>query len=187
MLKKFSIIILKLFGWKIKGSIPEDIKKLVLIVAPHTSNIDFIIGKIASFYFNRKLQILIKKELFFFPLNIILKSLGAIPVNREKASGIVEQIVNKFNNNDSFILSITPEGTRSYNKNWKKGYYYIAQKADVPIAIGFLDYKKKEVGIEKIISTSGDYKNDFKIIQDIYKTKTAKYPKKFNLSEIYNN
>ena len=73
MLKKFSIIILKLFGWKIKGSIPEDIKKLVLIVAPHTSNIDFIIGKIASFYFNRKLQILIKKELFFFPLNIILK------------------------------------------------------------------------------------------------------------------
>lgn len=186
MLKKISIIILKIFGWKITGEIPDDIKKFLLILAPHTSNMDFIIGKLASLYFQRKLKILVKKEMFVFPINILLKSAGAVPINRKTARGTIEQIVNLFNKHKSYAFAIAPEGTRAYVKSWKKGYYFIAEKAKVPIAVGFLDYKNKEVGIERILNISGDYKKDFEIIQNIYKTKTAKHPEKFNLSAIYN-
>lgn len=185
MIKSLSKLILRLCSWKITGILSPDIKKFVLIVAPHTSNWDFIIGRLALFVIGIKAKFLIKKELFKFPLGIILKSLGGIPVERRKASGVVNQAVNIFHKYDSLILVITPEGTRNYNNKWKKGFYFIAEQANLPIAVAYLDYLKKQGGIDHFFYPTGNFKKDFKYIEDFYKDKTAKHPRKFNLSPIY--
>ncbi|MCD4746577.1 MAG: 1-acyl-sn-glycerol-3-phosphate acyltransferase [Bacteroidales bacterium] len=176
-------IILKIWGWKIKGSIPHDIKKCVIIEAPHTSNCDFIIGRFAFFLLKLNVKFLIKKEIFIFPLGYIIKAFGGIPVDRKKNTNIINYISGLFNQHDSLYIVITPEGTRKRNPKWKKGFYYIAQRANLPIALGFIDYAKKEGGIGKIIKPSGDFEKDFKIIQEFYKDKTAKHPEKFNLTK----
>ena len=183
MLKNISKFILKAFGWKIIANITPEIKKSVLIVAPHTSNWDFVIRRMVYFALNVNVKFLIKKEFFRFPLDQILKKLGGIPVKRDSANLVVNHIVNILKKNDSLIITITPEGTRKYNAHWKKGFYHIAQSAKVPIVLGYLDYKKKEAGIGHVIYTSGNFDKDFKFIEDFYRDKTAKYPDKFNLTK----
>lgn len=178
-------LILKLLGWKIEGIIPEGEKKAVIIAAPHTSMWDFIYGRLPYFVMHIKPKILIKKEMFFWPLGGLLKALGGIPINRQKSGNTVEEIARLFDKHDSLYVIITPEGTRSLVKQWKRGFYYIAEKAHVPIALGFLDYKKKTGGIGKIIQPTGNFEKDFKIIEKFYQDKTARHPEKFNLSPMY--
>ena len=126
---------LELFGWKLMGEFP-DVKKSVVIIAPHTSNWDFAIGR---FYLNAigiSNNTLMKKELFIFPLNIILKGLGAIPIDRHnKKTSVIAQAVSMFNNRENLNLFIAPEGTRKRKTNWKKGFYYIAKEANVKILV----------------------------------------------------
>ncbi len=182
MLKILSKLIVKLLGWKIVGEIPPDIKKAVLIVAPHTSNYDFFIGRLAFFILGVRVKFLIKKELFKFPFGLLLRMLGSIPVDRSSSNNMVKYVANLFNRYDSLIVTITPEGTRKYNPNWKKGFYYIAQMANLPIILGFVNYKIKEGGVGPIITPSGDFKKDFEFIENFYRDKTARFPEKFNLT-----
>jgi 1-acyl-sn-glycerol-3-phosphate acyltransferase len=181
-MKSISRFILFITGWKISGLIPPEIRKCVVMVAPHTSNMDFIIGRLGFNILGIRTRFLIKKELFFFPLGIILKGLGALPVDRKSATTVVDQVIGLFNRYDSLYFTITPEGTRKYNAHWKKGYYYIALRAKVPLALGFLDYGEKCGGVGKIIIPSGNYEADFKIIEEFYRGKKARYPKQYNLS-----
>ncbi|MCB0805425.1 MAG: 1-acyl-sn-glycerol-3-phosphate acyltransferase [Bacteroidales bacterium] len=181
-MKWISRIILNLWGWKITGNIPEDVKKCVVVVAPHTSNWDFIIGRLAYFVLGLKVKFLIKKELFFFPLGPVLKWLGAIPVNRGKSTRMVDYIADLFSQYDSLYITITPEGTRSLVTRWKRGFYFVALKAKVPIALGVLDYKQKTGGVVKIFEPTGDYEADIKMIEEIYRGRGARHPEKFNLT-----
>ncbi|OQX77182.1 MAG: hypothetical protein B6D61_07580 [Bacteroidetes bacterium 4484_249] len=174
--------ILKLIGWKVVGEIPADIKKCVVISAPHTSNLDFFIGRLAYFSIRLKVKILIKREMFFFPTGGLLKRFGGIPVDRSKRNDAVENVAKLFAQYDSLYITIAPEGTRKLNRHWKKGFYYIALAAKVPIALGFIDYKVKEIGIGKFITPSGNYEEDLKIIEDFYRGIGAKHPELFNLS-----
>lgn len=182
MMKLLSKWYLKKIGWKINGTMPDDIKKCVIIAAPHTSNYDFVIGR-AGFYVMgiKKVKFLIKKELFFFPLGPILKSMGGYPVDR-KQNTVIKDTTADFNRKDSFFLLITPEGTRKRVKVWKKGFYHIALSAKVPIVLSYIDYGRKEGGIGPIIYPSGDFEKDFQIITNFYKDKTAKFPENFNLT-----
>jgi 1-acyl-sn-glycerol-3-phosphate acyltransferase len=175
-------IILKLAGWKIIGGIPEDIKKCVVVVAPHTSMWDFVWGRLAYFALRVKVRLLIKKEMFVFPIGGLLKWLGGIPVDRSKSTNTVDYVAGLFEKYDSLYITITPEGTRKRNERWKRGFYYIALKANVPIALGVLDYKKKEGGIGKIFTPTGNFEEEFKMVQEFYRGRGAKYPEKFNLS-----
>ncbi len=185
-MKKLAYLILRLFGWKIdKGEI-DSVQKAVLVVAPHTSMYDFVIGRMAFFQFGLKVRFVIKKEMFWFPLGIFLKALGGIPINRKNPSGVVEQIANVIKKNDRIFLAITPEGTRKLNKNWKKGFYHIATKAEVPMVLAYIDYKKKVGGVGPIIQVSGNFEADLEQIQSFYKTITAKHPKQFSLSTLEN-
>ncbi|HNW98443.1 MAG TPA: 1-acyl-sn-glycerol-3-phosphate acyltransferase [Bacteroidales bacterium] len=178
-----SAILLWVSGWKIKGSFPADIKKCVIISAPHTSGWDFFYGRIGTYYLRvTHLKFMIKKEMFKFPLGGLLKALGAIPVDRKANNNTIIAIDKMFNENENFRLIITPEGTRKLNKNWKKGFYHIALSAKVPIVMSYVDYRKKEGGIGPVLYPTGNYEEDFKIITDFYKTKTAKYPENYNLS-----
>lgn len=181
-MRGFSRVILRLWGWKIAEGIPMDLKKCVVVVAPHTSMWDFVIGRLVWFALGLKVKFLIKKEMFVFPFGPLLKWLGGIPVNRSKSTRLVDVVANLFNQHDSLYITITPEGTRSLNPKWKRGFYYIALKAKVPVALGVLDYRRKFAGVVKIFNPSGDFAADFKMIEAFYKGVGARHPEKFNLS-----
>ncbi len=184
MLAFLSKNILKMAGWKISNPIPDDVKKCVIMVAPHTSNMDYVWGRLGFFVLKVKVKFLIKKEAFFFPVGGIVKAWGGIPVDRSKNNNLVDWVAGLFNNYDSLYVVVTPEGTRSLVKNWKRGFYYIALKAEVPLALAYLDYQKKEVGIVKMFEPTGDYKKDLADIQDYYRDKVPRHPENFNLSSI---
>ncbi|MBM3437224.1 MAG: glycerol acyltransferase [Bacteroidetes bacterium] len=181
-MQHISKLILKIFGWRIIGLMPADVKKCVVIVAPHTSYWDFVWGRLAYWAMGVKVKFLIKQEVFVFPFGGLLKRMGGIPVNRRNSANMVEVISRMFKKNQSLYITITPEGTRKKVAHWKKGFYYIALKAGVPIALGILDYRTKEGGIGKIFSPSGNLEQDFKMIEEFYRGRTGKHPEKFNLN-----
>jgi len=185
MAKTISERILKFFGWSLVMGVPKGIKKCVLIVAPHTSNWDFVIGRLCFNVIGLPTKFLIKKESFFWPFGILLKKLGGIPVDRSRNNNVIKEVAHLFPNYDELIIIITPEGTRKLTKNWKKGFYYIAELAKVPIAVAFVDYGKKQAGISFMLEPSGDYDKDFEKISALYYDKKAKFPENFNLSPMY--
>jgi len=182
-MKRISKIILKIFGWQLVGEFP-DIKKSVVILAPHTSYWDFIIGKLYLSARGINNHTLMKKEAFFFPLSLVLKVLGAIPVDRKnKKSNMVAQIAKRIKQQDELNLFIAPEGTRKRKTYWKKGFYHIAKLADVPIVMSFIDYKNKEVGIHGIVKNTNTIKDTMAEINNFYKKVNPKYIAYFALDE----
>ena len=178
-MKKLSLWIFKIVGWKAVVTVDEP-QKSVICVAPHTSNWDFLIGKLYYWSLGRKSGFLMKKSWFFFPLNYILRKMNGIPVDRSKRNSVTDQIAEEFSKHETFHIAITPEGTRSLVKKWKMGFYHIAVKANVPIQLAYIDYAKKEMGITAILYPTGDEAADFLKIRDYYKNVTAKHPEKFN-------
>jgi 1-acyl-sn-glycerol-3-phosphate acyltransferase len=175
-MKGFARFILKLFGWNIDPNPPEGVKKFVIAVGPHTSNWDFIIGRLAFIMYGIKPKILIKKDLFFPPLGWVLKGLGGIPVDRKKNNNITDYAVKLFNEREELCMVFTPEGTRSYNPNWKKGFYYIALKAKVPIYICYMDYEKKIGGFHSRFEPTGDVEKDIAYIKSVMGQYKGRFP-----------
>lgn len=179
-MKSICKFILKLAGWSIRTNVDFP-KKCVICVAPHTSNWDLPIGLMVYTSMGNKASFLIKKDWFFFPMNILFNALGGIPVDRSKKTSLTEQIAEIFNKRERFQLAITPEGTRKANAEWKMGFYYMALAANVPILVASFDYKKKEVEFHKTVNATGDLDKDLAIIKDCYKNVTAKVPENFIL------
>lgn len=177
-----SRITLKALGWRAENLLTEPIDKFILISAPHTSFWDFVYGRISLSALGIKGQFLIKKEAFRFPYKRLLMWIGGVPVDRGQGSNVIKPIVDIIHNSKKFCLVITPEGTRKKTSNWKKGYYFIAQTAGIPVVLGFIDYREKVCSITKVLDATGDYDEDFKKIQEFYRGRVAKYPKNFNLS-----
>jgi 1-acyl-sn-glycerol-3-phosphate acyltransferase len=178
---RFAKTLTKLVGWKRIGTF-SDAKKLVIIAAPHTSLVDFIMGWLGLHGFGKKARFIIKEEFFFFPLGFLIRGLGAIPVKRgDRNNDMVTQMVKEFQKRDSFYLVITPEGTRKKVKRWKKGFYEIAMKAGVPIVVSVVDYGKKQMGPVAEIIPSGDYEADLKIIKEYYRGVQARFPEEFSI------
>ncbi|HRZ77431.1 MAG TPA: 1-acyl-sn-glycerol-3-phosphate acyltransferase [Bacteroidales bacterium] len=182
-MKRIARFILKLTGWKIDGALPPGIQQCIVIEAPHTSNWDFVWGRLCFYAIGLPVRFLIKKEAFFFPFGPLLKAMGGIPVDREKKSNKVLEVAALFRKYPDLILAITPEGTRKRNPHWKKGFYYIAQHARVPIILAYLDYRQKIGGLGPVMIPSGDYRHDMGLIQDFYRDKTARYPERFSPHE----
>lgn len=175
----FAKFCLKIAGWSWNLSVP-DYPKSVICVAPHTSNWDFIIGKLFYMAVGRNANFLIKKDWFFFPLNYFFKSIGGIPVDRSKNNSLVDQLVEVAQTEPRFNVAITPEGTRKKNKNWKKGFYYIALKAHVPIVLAVLDYQQKKIIMEETFIPTGDESADLLAIKQYFqKYAGPKYPELF--------
>lgn len=169
-----------LLGWKSKVTVP-DYDKYVICAAPHTSNWDFIIGKLFYAAEGRKTKFLMKKEWFFFPLGSIFRKMGGIPVFRNKRTSLVDQIVRQIDASDTFHLAITPEGTRSANPDWKKGFYHIAVQAHIPIILIGIDYPSKTITAEKVIVPSGDIESDMNDIKQYFTKFIGKHPEKFQI------
>jgi 1-acyl-sn-glycerol-3-phosphate acyltransferase len=167
-------------GWKMVGEVPTGVKKAVLVCAPHTSNWDFPFALAAFNSVDLKLNYFIKKSWFFFPMNLFFKATGGIPVDRSKNHGVVESMILTLKEREEMIVAVPAEGTRSWVPKWKTGFYHIAMGANVPLVMGFVDYKKKEVGFDSLFELSGDFEKDMIKIQEFFKGKTPKHPEKYN-------
>jgi 1-acyl-sn-glycerol-3-phosphate acyltransferase len=179
MKKKIANFILKILGWEVEPT-PKMLlcKKFVLVSGPHTSNWDFVIGKLSYVSLGIEAKFFIKKEQFFWPLGPILKKMGAYPIDRGSARGIVD-IIKEMREAEKFILTITPEGTRSRTNEWKEGFYTIANKAHVPVFVGILNYQSKVCRIGDPFEVHGKFKEDIKQLKKYYKPIYARHPEKF--------
>lgn len=179
MRKALSKAILRMAGWKLGPTEGAELPKCVICVAPHTSNWDFPLGKLFYSSIGCSASFLIKKEWFFFPFNLFFKAVGGVPIDRSKRTSVTEQMVEIFNTRPVFQLAITPEATRKRAEEWKKGFYYIALEAHVPIVIGCIDYGKKEVGFKGVFYPTGDVEGDIRKIRSYYKGVKGRNPRNF--------
>lgn len=156
----FARLVLRLLGWRLAGEIP-DLPKMVLIGAPHTSNMDGVIGLGTLMALGLDAGTMIKDSAFKGPMGPLLRWFGAIPINRKSPKGVIEQSVDAFNSKPALLLLIAPEGTRHAAPDWKRGYYHIAQGAQVPVLPAAADYRNKVVTFGPPLYPSGDYPADF--------------------------
>jgi len=177
MLKLTGKILLGLFGWKVAGKLP-DLKKYVLIGAPHTSNWDFPLALFGALGIGLRFKWFAKHSIFKGPMGPILKLFGGVPVNRAVHSSLIDRTIEIFNSKDEFVVGIMPEGTRSKTEYWKSGFYYIALGAKVPIAFAFMDYGTKRVGINGYFMPTGNPEKDMQTIRNFYKNIKGKRPEK---------
>lgn len=173
-MRALSWLIFRLFGWELAGPLPEP-RRYVLIAAPHTSNWDFPVMLLAAFGLRAKAFWIGKNSLFRKPFGPLFTWLGGIPVDRSSAHNVVNQASALFSEEDELILAIAPEGTRKKVSSWKTGFYYIAFRAEVPIAFGFIDYGRKRAGVGPLLMPTGDIEADMKVIRAFYSDIRGKY------------
>ncbi len=163
-----ALSIMSLFGWRIAAEIPN-LPKFVLVGAPHTSNWDFLLTMSTIYALGVDISWLAKRSLFRWPIKGLMEWLGGVPVDRaNRRAGIVEQTVAVFNSREKFIIAVMPEGTRSKVREWKTGFYHIAQKANVPMVLVSFDYGRKVMGIGPTIEATGNITADMNTIQSQY-------------------
>ena len=186
----------QLNGWKVVNVIPDkkgtdNIRKYVIIGAPHTSNWDFFLGMGALDIMKLPVKFTIKKEWMFFPVGGFLRRLGAIPIDRNPKPGtppknMVNVMVDILDSaTEDLVIVITPEATRSRREKWKSGFYHVAKKAGVPILLGSMDYAKKEGGVKEIFYPTDDMEADMRHIMAFYQTITPRHPELFSVDRDY--
>ncbi|QGY45126.1 glycerol acyltransferase [Maribellus comscasis] len=167
-MKTLSGRILEKCGWRITGDY-GDLKKSVTIFAPHTAHIDAIYGKLGFTELGVKFKFLSKKELFFFPMNLVMRKFGSIPVRGVKGKNAIYQVVDLLESSEELHIVVSPEGWIKKMEKWNKGFFYMAQKAQVPIVVAALDYGKKEMGVLGIIYDTSDFTAVMGQIKEFYR------------------
>lgn len=174
-MQKFMRALLRLLGWKLEGELPQ-LKKYVIIFAPHTSNWDFVLMLITRFCFKMDVAFLGKHTLFKPPFGWFFRWVGGIPVERSSKNDVVQQVVAEIKHRESIQLALAPEGTRSKKQYWKSGFYHIAVQAGVPIVFTCLDTKTKTIEVGEYIQPTGNIQSDMNKIRDFYKDKAGIKP-----------
>lgn len=175
-MKKISQWILKTFGWEIIGQLPDS-KHYIIIVCPHTSNWDFILGLLVKWSLDLEIKYIGKHQLFRPPFGFIFRALGGYPVNRSKSNNLVEQVAELFKTQERFVLALAPEGTRKKVSTIKTGFYHIAEMANIPIfPVGF-DFTNKKVLLTKAYYPNGDKNAAMRSFIDFFSSIEGKYPK----------
>jgi 1-acyl-sn-glycerol-3-phosphate acyltransferase len=169
--------LLRLLGWRVDAKFPSS-RKFVMIAAPHTATRDFFLALLFKGATRLKPRFVAKDSLFVFPLGSLMRWLGAFPVDRQGKRGFVAQVVTEFERHESWVVVIAPEGSRSKVPYWKTGFYYIALGAKVPVALAFMDYQRKLIGVDPGFYPSGDLPADFQLIRDFYSGIQGKYPQR---------
>ncbi len=169
-------IFTRILGWKLVGNFPSQLKKYVVIAAPHTSWRDFPIAILARNTSGEKINFIGKNSLFKGPFGFIFRSLGGTPVDRTCSNNLVDAIVQIFNTKEQFRLGISPEGTRKKVDKWKTGFYYIAKGAKVPIVMATLDFENKQIKISETYDTTDNKEKDFEYFHSFFKGVKAKKP-----------
>lgn len=171
----FGRFLLTTMGWKVKGELPAQ-KKFILALAPHTSNWDFVVGVAVMLALDIKINFLGKHSIFIWPFKGFLIRIGGIPIDRSKSHGVVEQLVQRCQHSEYFVLGIAPEGTRSKTKEWKSGFLQIAHQANIPVVPVSLHFDKKEVYLQPAQLISADIDNELIRIKRCFIGACAKNP-----------
>lgn len=174
----FQWILYQKLGWK-KNVTVDHPDKYIICLAPHTSNWDFVIGQLYMRAEGLHVNFLMKKEWFIGPLGILFRRMGGIPVWRDKHTSMTDNLAETAKKAKHFCLCITPEGTRSLNTDWKKGFYFIAQKADIPVLLYGLDFERKIIECTRSFRPTGDVEAEMKEIKRYFKDYKGKNPDQF--------
>ena len=167
--------ILSVFGWRtVHARFPGS--KGIVVVYPHTSNWDFVVGMLYRLGHAVPVHWLGKHSLFRWPFTRLLQKLGGIPIDRRAPGGAIRSIADEFERRDFMWLALAPEGTRSYMDHWKSGFYQIALMTGVPCGLGYIDYPTKTVGIDTFITFSGDVNEDIEKLRAFYADKCGLRP-----------
>lgn len=182
-MKFLSKLVFWITGWKLHVGWPAGLKKAVLIAIPHTSNWDLLYARAAFYLMDIPVKFTIKKEVMVGPLGWLIKELGGIAIDRKRIPGgkkqtYTEAMTNMLKESQELVIMVTPEGTRSYAPKWKTGFYHIALGAEVPVVIGFLDYKNKIAGIGPVIQPNGQMDVQIEEMMAFGRTIQGKYPEK---------
>ncbi len=173
-------LILRICGWRLVGA-PPDAPKFVISAAPHTSNADGLLLLIAAFAMGMDQHWVVKHSVLKGLWGPILRWTGAIGVNRKQAGGMVQQVAQEFEQRAQFVVIVAPEGTRNRVETWKSGFHRIAASAQVPVCLGFIDYKLRRVGFGPSFVPSAEYRQDLEMMSGFYRLITPRHPERFAL------
>ena len=181
MIQSICKFLFRLSGWKADGVVAPD-KKCIIIGVPHTSAWDFLIVWIYYTSLGGKMNFLIKKEFFFWPLGYFVRKMGGISIDRSKGANVIRQSIQLFAEREHLQLAITPEGTRKKTTKWKAGFHTIARQANVPVYLTSFDWGRKQMTIWGTFELTNDYKQDIQRMKDFFREKgiQGKYPGQFS-------
>jgi len=165
-------VLYRLMGWKLTGKLP-DLKKYIILGGPHTSNWDFILAMSTVWITEAPVNIIAKRELFRFPLGIMMRAMGVLPIERKKSQNQVDAITEMYKSREQFIIALAPEGTRKKVDRLRSGFYHIALKADLPVVIISVNAPTKTLIIQEPYHNTGDKDVDFKYFNHMFKTHTG--------------
>jgi len=171
-----SFIYFKILGWKLVGDFPTHLKKMVIVVVPHTSWWDFLLGLLVRRVWQVEINYIGKKSLFNPPFGWFFRWTGGAPVDRSSSNDTVLSIAKLFEERNIFRLSLSPEGTRKKVTTWKTGFYYIAKTANVPIVLVAFDYGKKQIKVSNPLQPTADKEKDFQLYTSFFKDVKGKIP-----------
>ncbi len=178
LVKRIARLFLRINGWEAEGGRPVE-RSFVLVAAPHTSNWDLPYLLAFGLMYDIRISWMGKHTLFRGPMGWIMRALGGIPVRRDRRNNLVDQMAEQFAARDDLVLVIPPEGTRSYAAHWKSGFYRIAERANVPLVLSFLDYERCRGGFGTVLVPSGDLREDMDQVRAFYADKKGKFPDQF--------
>ncbi len=179
--RRVSAALLRLLGWRVAGSVP-DVAKCVVVAVPHTSNFDGLYVLPALLALDLKMSIFGKKSLFAVPgLAAFLRWAGVMPLDRERAGGVVDEAVAAFHRNEQLFLGISPEGTRHAAPKWKSGYWRIARGADVPVLPVAIDYGRREVRFLPLFTPTADMAADHAALAALFRGIEPKHKQRLSL------
>lgn len=181
---RFCGYMMRRLGWTAdSGPIPES--KAIVLGVPHTSMADFIISYLYYTQYGEVCHVMIKKELFFWPLGPVLRALGCIPVDRTSGTALLRSLIEEMEKDEVFKLAIAPEGTRKRVERWKAGFHKIAREAGVPVYAGYFDWKTKHIGIGEKFPLTDDIPADMQRLYEHYRKLglEGRHPERYNLSK----
>lgn len=167
--------ILSALGWRVEVRWPA-VPRCVIIVYPHTSNWDFVVGYLTKLSVGLPVQWIGKDTLFRWPVAGLLRRMGGIPVNRRESTGIISALAAELRRRPWMWLAIAPEGTRSHTDHWRSGFYHLALEARVPVGLAFIDYRERQVGLTTYLELTGDEARDLAAIRAAYEGKVGRHP-----------
>jgi 1-acyl-sn-glycerol-3-phosphate acyltransferase len=172
---RFAAWMLRRAGWRVVLAQPVPLR-CVVVFYPHTSNWDFPYGLMAKWLVGVHFRFIAKDSLFRTPLGPLLRRWGGIPVDRSGHTGVIAHFAGQFAQHEDFRLVVAPEGTRGRTERWKSGFYHLARAANVPVALSFIDYRRRQTGVGGYVELTGDVGADMARIAAFYADKTARRP-----------
>ena len=165
--------LLKLSRWKTVGEVP---RKGILVGAPHTSNWDWVLTMLLAWDNNIQIRLLVKDSLFKGPLGSILRASGAVELDRDNPGATIRALLADSETDETFLLGIAAEGTRTKGEYWKSGFYRISQQTGLPVTLGFVDGPTRTLGMGPTFSPSGDVSADMDLVRAFYVDKLGIRP-----------